>query len=182
MKKILFSVFAISLLPSLAQATSIDEVSMTQPSCYAREYSEPHMQARSMQTVKKMAVKFSKNEYDTESSMGMEITAFLKKQRVRITPNGEKKTQTVYKPYSNSMFCQKNKNQLHCSIECDGGSADIYWEMRTKNNEITLVNNGFVLYGGCGSDIDENDMIWLKPTKGGDDVFKLYALPAEQCR
>lgn len=166
MNKMMF--LAIALFAQNLFAKTPAEVTYGQPQCYGREYSETHMKGAPLQTVKKMDVKFYKYN-ETEEGILLDISTEIKK-------DGS------YKPYSTSMFCTKeSKTSLRCGIECDGGSAVISWNVKTVGSEILLTNNGFVMYGGCGEDVEEDDMIWLDNLKGGDDVFKLYALPAQYC-
>ncbi len=167
MNKILF--LGLLVLAQAVFAKTPAEVTYGEPQCYGREYTNAHMQKTPLQTVKKMDVKFYKYN-QTEEGILLDVTAQIKKD-------------DVYKQYSTSMYCtSESATSLRCGIECDGGSATITWDVKTVGNEILLKNNGFVMYGGCGEDVSEEDMIWLEDLKGGDDVFKLYALPAEYCQ
>ncbi len=172
---------ALLLLPTFSgYAASIDEVTESQPACYEREYSEQHMQSHPAQTVKKLRLKFYKNEYYSEDSLGLDVKALIKRTVEKTNFLGKKVKRVVYRPFANSMFCQVQGERLRCGIDCDGGSATIQWDIATKDREILMINKGFVLHGGCGE--EEGETIWLTPTKGGDDVFKLYALPQHQCQ
>lgn len=178
MTPILLSLLA-TLVPTHA---SIDDVRPGNPVCYQREYSDDHMKANALQTVKKMKLRFSQSEYHTPDTLSLDVEAHIKKIKTRTTITGKKVSKVVYRPFSNVMFCQREENQLRCGVECDGGSATIQWDIATKDREILLKNNGFVLHGGCGDELQEGETIWLDPKKGGDDVFRLYAMPKHQCQ
>ena len=54
-------------------------------------------------------------------------------------------------------------------IECDGGSFRL---ARAGANSVLLHNNGFVLVGGCGEEMEEGKEVYFDP--GADDkVFRL---------
>lgn len=174
----------LSLLASLTSLShaSIDDVRPGNPVCFQREYSDDHMKTNSLQTVKKMKLRFSQSDYHAPDTMALDVEAWVKRVKTRTTFTGKKVSKIVYRPFSNVMFCQKEQNHLRCGVECDGGSAIIQWDISTKDREITLKNNGFVLHGGCDSDLAEGETLWLEPKKGGDDIFRLYAVPMHQCR
>lgn len=171
----------ISVLPFIFLSFSVfagplKEVTVDQPICYGREYSESHMQKHPLQTVKQMRLKFYKDEYSSENSALLDIQAQIK----RTITDSEGNSYETYKPYSSGMGCSENGNRLECSIDCDGGSAKVAWNVSRTKDEIIFRNQGFVMVGGCGD--EENDTIWLDPKRGGDDVFRLYALPKEFCQ
>lgn len=159
----------LSLIASLvvsAHATppvpTIINVNPETSACYTREYSVNHMKAHPGQKVQKFNFKFSQSSENTSDFIGLNIKANLL-------------TQKGLKPYSTDMTCTKENNKLNCFIECDGGSAEVTW----NKNEIVFKNKGFVLYGGCGSEVSPEDTVWLTPKKGGDDVFKLTAVACQ---
>ncbi len=178
------SVFALVFLVSTSVfAAPVSSVTVDQPVCFGREYSQAHMNKTPQQTVKKLFVKFKKYSKDDLYYI-MDVNADIKKESVSKNDDGTKDVYVTYKPYRNGMVCDRaTSTSLNCYIECDGGSAAVSWTASEDGKVITLTNNGFQLYGGCGE--DENDMnnwIYLEATKGGDDVFKLYALPQEYCQ
>jgi hypothetical protein len=81
--------------------------------------------------------------------------------------------------FHNALTCNKEgKNGVGCYIECDGGSFDIKRESATT---ALLNNNGFVLIGGCGEEVEEPEQVYFSP--GNDDkVFRLESKPAAVCR
>lgn len=140
------------------------DVTYAQPKCYGREYSKAELKAHPQQTVAQIKAKFMKYSSDPVTpSHGLKIEVRLK---------GEQGLN-----YHGEFSCMSLKGQVHCAIECDGGSVTIaQFDAKTA----TIKNNGFVIHGGC--DGAENEVIkFLKATKGGDDVFKLDALPAAFC-
>ena len=63
-------------------------------------------------------------------------------------------------------------------IECDGGSFRL---ARAGGNSVLLHNNGFVLIGGCGEEVEDGQTMQLSP--GADDkVFRLDSQPVAACR
>ncbi|MBY0315552.1 MAG: hypothetical protein K2Q26_08540 [Bdellovibrionales bacterium] len=161
----------LSLIASLvvsAHATppvpTIINVNPETSACYTREYSVNHMKAHPGQKVQKFDFKFSQDK----DSMGNGEFIALNVKANLLTANG-------LKPYSTGMTCMKEASKLNCFIECDGGSAEVTW----NKNEILFKNKGFVLYGGCGSEVSPEETVWLTPKKGGDDVFKLTAVACQ---
>lgn len=139
--------------------------------CYGREYTEAHMAKHPLQTVKTMKVRIDAPDEELNSGLLMYIDLKLK----RTTTDGF----DFLKPYHSGMFCNQEGNNLFCGIECDGGSAVVSWSVKDNGKTITFRNNGFVVYGGCGEDVEESE--YLEAAKGGDDVFVLYKLPQEYC-
>jgi hypothetical protein len=80
--------------------------------------------------------------------------------------------------FHNSLICNKeNKDGVGCYIECDGGSFNL---KRESANALLLKNNGFVLVGGCGEDVEEGKAVYFNP--GEDDkVFRLDNKPVAAC-
>ena len=48
-------------------------------------------------------------------------------------------------------------------VECDGGSFHL---ARSDANAVMLHNNGFILVGGCGEDVEEGKERALQPGRG----------------
>ena len=195
--KAFISISLILLASSHASANPIKKDGS--PQCYGREYSEAHMQAHPQQTVKSMKAKF----YISEQNKAYENpVAFLDLDlQVKKTVKSEDGDYVTYKPYTSGMVCDsqmklegddlkdfkksygKSAGYIQCYIECDGGSSLIIWDIAKKSkNSITLKNHGFLAWGTCGDDAQEGEEIRIEPTEGGDDIFDLYALPAEYCQ
>lgn len=173
MKSALIALF----FPLAALASPFDSLTKDHPVCFGREYSTAHMAAHPLQTVKLLKLKFYKDEFAGSETSYLDIKAEIKREQTD-KESGEKFT--VFKPYSSGMSCFLKNDRLNCNIDCDGGSAKVAWNVTQKGNEVLFKNEGFVLVGGCGE--DETDTIWLDPKKGGDDVFRLFALPSEFCQ
>jgi len=146
------------------------------PVCFGREYSTAHMNAHPNQTVRQMKVKASKEEWSGQSGLVLTINAEVKRE---VKPR-EGEPYTIFKPYGTVMTCAARADRLQCGIDCDGGSATVTWNVRQTGNELRFVNRGFIMYGGCGDDTD--DYIFLNALKGGDDIFRLFPLPATYCQ
>lgn len=147
-----------------AQTTAdiFKQISFTQPKCYGREYTKKDLAAHPKQTVEQIKAKLMKYSADTTiDSNGLQIEVRLK---------GEKGAN-----YHAEFSCFDNDGKTLCAIDCDGGSVTIGTFDATQ---MTLNSNGFIVRGGCG---EEGKTKFLKALKGGDDIFKLQALPASYC-
>lgn len=171
-------------LSSNAFAATVDSVTVDQPVCFGREYSEKHMAKAPLQTVKKMSVKIRKFPEADGGSLVMDVSALIKKDITEKNEDGTTYTYSTYKPYVSALGCSKTSSTtLECYIDCDGGSAALTWDVKTAGQKVTLINNGFTLYGGCGEDeADMDNWLFLESVKGGDDVFELYSLPTQYCQ
>ncbi len=149
-------------------APKIDDVfkgvTFTQPKCFGREYSRQELKARPLQTVEQIKLKLMKYAADpVTESRGLKIEVRLAKEEGM--------------NYHAEFSCQNYKGEMLCGIDCDGGHVDI---AAFNGTSMTLINDGFMIQGGCG---DEGTAVtkFLKAVKGGDDVFKLQALPQSYC-
>jgi len=81
--------------------------------------------------------------------------------------------------FHNHLVCDKETRAgMNCMVECDGGSFRL---ARTGGNAVLLHNNGFVLLGGCGEEVEDGARVHLSP--GADDkVFRLDSQPVAACR
>lgn len=148
-----------------------------QPVCYAATYSKDHMKKHPLQTVKSMKFKFSKDEYSSEDSTILNITADVK---VQLMSAENEKPVFVYAPYQQSMSCQTSGDTLFCGVECDGGSGVVSWTAKGSGDQITFKNNGFVMYGGCGELVPKE--VYIENKKGGDDIFNLERQSDKTCQ
>src|SRR5439155_4998030 len=81
--------------------------------------------------------------------------------------------------FFNSLTCNReDRNGVHCFIDCDGGSFTL---KRESANTALLNNEGFVLIGGCGSDVEEGKEVYFSPGKD-DKVFRLERKSVEAWR
>jgi len=148
----------VMFLSFAAQADPLNTLSKDHALCFEHAYSKTELNARPQQTVQTLNLKFTVEENNSPNSPQLTIGAQIKR------PGGKTGK------YSAQMLCEAKSEQIRCAIECDGGSATVTWNLKENTREINLNNNGFYLHGGCG---DENELIWLKPTVQGDDVFHL---------
>jgi hypothetical protein len=80
--------------------------------------------------------------------------------------------------FHNWLTCGKeSKDGVRCYIECDGGSFEL---KRESTGTALLTNNGFVLIGGCGEDVEASQEVHFSPGKD-DKVFRLDGKPAPVC-
>src|SRR5262245_45343064 len=80
--------------------------------------------------------------------------------------------------FHNWLTCGKeSKDGMRCHIACDGGSFEL---KRESAGTALLTNNGFVLIGGCGEDVEASQEIYFSPGKD-DKVFRLEAKAAPVC-
>jgi len=81
--------------------------------------------------------------------------------------------------FHNTLICSKEGHDgVVCAVECDGGSFRL---RRESANTALLTNNGFVLIGGCGEEVEDAKTIHFDP--GSDDkVFRLESKPIAVCR
>lgn len=146
-----------------ASANTFTDIKVNEPLCFQQEYSAEHLIKHSRQTVKSMKIKVYRGTEEGDSeNLYMAVQAELKV-----------KNSKEPKSYKTGMLCSpdEKRNGLNCSVECDGGQARLR-ASTTSGDQVRFINDGFVLFGGCDGDGDE-ETIRLKPTKGGDDQFLL---------
>ncbi|MDX9730204.1 MAG: hypothetical protein RBT63_00400 [Bdellovibrionales bacterium] len=158
---------------NLATLFSKAKASETQSVCYAREYSESHLEAKPLQRVKKMSLKLNRIVNDEQVYYAAEVDLKLK----TVVTDADGETYIVYKSHSNAFSCLQDGQ---CYIDCDGGRAKVATLSRDRDS-LTFVNEGFVVHGGCGGSGVESERVFLDAVKSGDDVFKLYRLRSEAC-
>ncbi len=161
-------VFAALALASVAQAGApklgdvFKGVTYAQPKCFGREYSRAELKAHPKQTVEQIKAKLIKYSADTSMpSAGLKIEVRLK---------GEEGVN-----YHAEFSCMDYQGKAFCGIECDGGSVTI---AEFDGQKMTLNSEGFNIHGGCG---EEGVTKFLEAIKGGDDIFKMQALPQSYC-
>lgn len=134
-----------------------------QPVCYGREYPKAHLEKKSAQKVEQIKIKLWTRS-DSEGGY-MNVEARLKNQ------------QGIN--FHNEFVCQDENGKAYCYIECDGGKVKI---AEASKEKFVIVNEGFVLRGGCGDEESTDEkIVMLESAPNGDDVFQLYPLPAAYC-
>jgi hypothetical protein len=150
--------------------------------CFGRVYDAAHLKAHPKQKVTSLHVLRSLEERReaenwTPDARAEAIRSFREEGQASVTAfvNFRDKKSTFY----NSLTCDKETREgVMCMIECDGGSFRL---ARSGANSVTLHNNGFVLIGGCGEEIEEGQQRHFSP--GADDkVFRLDSRPIAACR
>jgi hypothetical protein len=160
---------------SEAAAPKMKEIfkGVTYAQCYGREYTRAELKSHPLQTVEQIKAKLLKYSADPlANSNGLKI-------EVRLA-NEEGVN------YHAEFSCMETNGKTLCAIDCDGGSVTI-GEFDAKT--MTLKSNGFIIKGGCdGGDTSGDESgdgleksKFLKALKGGDDVFKMKALPPSYC-
>lgn len=174
MKCLMFVITVLLIGFKSVYASPMTKIKADGAACYGREYSKDHLAKNPLQKTKLIRVKMFETE-DGNKIMDVDLT--LKKDVV--LEDGS--VYETYKDYKSALYCHTvTGNKIECSIDCDGGSASASWTGKKNDDTLTFVNNGFVIYAGCGEDDVENTE-WFNNTAKGDDIFKLYALPKEFC-
>jgi hypothetical protein len=149
-----------------AMANPLDSLSKDKPVCFGHHYTATEIQSRPKQTVRELKLQFHVDEYSTAQTPLLHISANLKKSNGKIGR------------YRNDMLCTADSEGVQCSVECDGGSAEIKWAREITDGSVEFVNKGFVLYGGCDEE-DETKTVFLTPTANGNDMFNLEPMECD---
>ena len=178
----------VALLSPLAWSTPT--VTETRPpmftadrdACFGRVYDAAHLKAHPKQKVSSIHVLRSleqrrEAENWTPDARAESIRNFREDGQASVTAfvNFRDRKGTFH----NALTCdQETREGVRCMIECDGGSFRL---TRSGANSVLLHNNGFVLVGGCGEEIEEGQERHFDP--GADDkVFRLDNRPVAACR
>lgn len=153
--------FALSS-PALSLEAVFNKVQDESALCYGREYSAKHLSENPTQKLQKIRAKFIKLKFDDGGVAPL--------MNLEVTLKGEAHQ---YKQYKAQFWCS---NSGVCSIDCDGGSAEI---SLNANGDLIVKNQGFSLQGECGE--GEDNFVFLEAIKGGDDIFSLSPLPQSYC-
>jgi hypothetical protein len=150
--------------------------------CFGRVYDAAHLKAHPKQKVSSIHVLRSlelrrEAENWTPDARAESIRSFREDGQASVTAfvNFRDRKGTFH----NALTCdQETREGVRCMIECDGGSFRL---ARSGANSVLLHNNGFVLVGGCGEEIEEGQERHFDP--GADDkVFRLDNRPVAACR
>jgi hypothetical protein len=157
-----------------AFASPIDKIE-TQASCYKTAPRSATELKSDSPAVHSLSLKLYASPYSTE-----ELMILLDIHVELALPAKKRKGQTHYRNYSDTMVCENVINgkspvsSLNCYVDCGEGHALISWKTtKADDGSITFENKGFLLYGGCGEDVDESDVIWLDPKVKGNHSFIL---------
>jgi hypothetical protein len=168
-------------LPAAAQARA-PLFTADQEACFGRVYDPPHLARHPDQKVTSIHIFRSLSERpEAENWQQNQRDEAIKRYR----ESGETSVQAFVTfrdrggYFHNALTCNKEtRNGVGCYIECDGGSFDIKRESPTT---ALLNNKGFVLIGGCGEEVEDDERIYFSPGKD-DKVFRLESKPAAVCR
>jgi hypothetical protein len=173
-----------TLLPALPAAAQPRTTLFTadQEACFGRVYDQSHLAGHPEQKVTSIHIFRSLSERpEAENWRPNQREEIIK----RFRESGETNVQAFVTfrdrrgYFHNALTCNKEtKNGVGCYIECDGGSFDLKRESPTT---ALLHNNGFVLIGGCGEEVEESQTVYFSPGKD-DKVFRLESKPAGVCR
>jgi hypothetical protein len=167
--------------PALAQART-PLFTADQEACFGRVYDRAHLASHPNQKVTSLHIFRSLDDRP-------EAESWQKDQREqaikRFHETGETGVQAFVTfrdrqgYFHNWLQCAKEgKDGTHCYIECDGGSFDL---KRESTRTALLTNQGFVLVGGCGEDVEASESMHFSPGKD-DKVFRLETKPPAVCR
>lgn len=161
------------------QAQAQTSLAANQPACYGRVYDQAHLSKHPRQKVTSLYVWRSvedrkeaenytaRKAEDQPEGFGVDAYVTFRDRRGN---------------FQNSLWCggpgDDSKGKNRCSIDCDGGSFVLEQD---NANSMLLRNNGFVLIGGCGDDVEESKTVYFDP--GADDkVFRLERKDPSVCR
>jgi hypothetical protein len=182
-------ILAVSTLVSLAvwptptiTETRAPVFTADRDACYGRVYDAAHLKSHPKQKVTSIHVLRSlerrrEAENWTPDARAESIRSFREEGQTSVTAfvNFRDRNGTFH----NSLTCDKEtRDGVRCMVECDGGSFRV---ARSNANAVLLHNNGFILIGGCGEDVDEGKEVHFSP--GEDDkIFRLDNRPVAACR
>jgi hypothetical protein len=150
--------------------------------CFGRVYDRAHLASHPQQKVTSVHILRSLGERPEAENWRPDqreqiINTFREDGRTNVSAfvNFRDRKATFY----NTLGCEKEgKDGAFCAIDCDGGSFRL---TRESVNAVLLNNNGFVLIGGCGDDVEEGKEVFFSPGKD-DKVFRLENKPIAACR
>jgi hypothetical protein len=151
--------------------------------CFGRVYDKAHLAAHPQQKVTSIHVFRSledrKEAENWTPARRQERIDWLKNEHPSVGVDAYVTFRDRKGYFYNSLSCSDSSDDgVMCGIDCDGGS----FVLKPGNaGSIMLQNNGFVLIGGCGEDIDSADQVHFTPGKD-DKVFRLDKKPIDACR
>lgn len=150
--------------------------------CFGRVYDKAHLAAHPQQKVTSIHVFRSLDDRKeaenwTPGRRQEQIELFKSDKTVGVDAYVTFRDRKGY--FYNSLSCHDSSDEgVMCGIDCDGGS----FVLKPGNaGSIMLQNNGFVLIGGCGEEIEQAAQVYFQPGKD-DKVFRLDKKPVDACR
>jgi hypothetical protein len=169
---------------SLAHAKDLTKMfEAEKEACFGRVYDQAHLKAHPQQKVTSIHVFRSlddrKEAENWTPARRQERIDMLKSENPSVGVDAYVTFRDRKGYFYNSLSCSDSSDEgVMCGIDCDGGS----FVLKPGNaGSIMLQNNGFVLIGGCGEDIEQADQVYFTPGKD-DKVFRLDKKPADVCR
>jgi len=166
--------------PSQAQSSN-SIFTADQEACFGRVYDRAHLATHPQQKATGFHIyrwlgrrQQAENWYPGERDEGIRLFREDGRLNVEAYVAFRDRRGTFY----NGLSCTADsKGVLQCAVDCDGGSFTL---KRENANAVLLNNNGFVVVGGCGEEIEKEKEIYFKP--GLDDkVFRLETKPLAAC-
>jgi hypothetical protein len=176
------SLLLTSLVASAAAQTREPLLTADQEACFGRVYDRQHLTSHPSQKVTGIHIFRPLGERpEAENRQATRRDDAIKQFR----ENGEAEVQALVtfrdrKGYFyNWLTCGKeSKEGMSCHIACDGGSFRLE---REAAGTALLTNNGFVLVGGCGEDVEATQEVHFSPGKD-DKTFRLEQKAVAVCR
>lgn len=146
-----------------AVLATLGSAGLADQSCFSRSYSKAHLAANPKQTVETLSIRFEGPAHDGPST-------------------GEWGDVTVYfkadpRKYIQTLYCSTYAGVRHCGVECDGGTAALYW---TNADTLLVKTSGFVVSGGCDG---AGEITWMvKDTSADTTTFRLNRAAMTACR
>jgi hypothetical protein len=176
------TLFLAAALPGPAVAQRNPLFTADQEACFGRVYDRAHMASHPNQKVTSLHILRTLGERkEAENwqpdSRAEEIKRFRESGESGVSAFVTFRDRKGY--FYNFLSCGKEgRDGVRCYIECDGGSFAL---KRESASAALLTNNGFVLVGGCGDDVEEGKEVYFEPGKD-DKVFRLDAKAPAVCR
>jgi hypothetical protein len=174
-------VWTSSTTPAGAQAPA-PLFTADQEACFGRVYDRSHLASHPNQKVTSLHIFRSLGERpEAESWQANQRDDAIK--QFRETGRADVQAFVTFRDrkgyFHNWLTCPKAaKDGMRCFIECDGGSFSL---KRDGASTALLSNDGFVIIGGCGEDVEASEEVYFSPGKD-DKLFRLEAKSAAVCR
>src|SRR5262249_27797777 len=168
-------------LPAAAQ-TREPLLIADQEACFGRVYDRQHLASRPSQKVTSLHILRPLGERpEAENWQATRRDEAIK--QFRETGEAEVQAFVAFRDrkgyFYNWLTCAKeSSNGMTCFISCDGGSFEL---KRESGGTALLTNNGFVLVGGCGGDVEATGEVLFSPGRT-DKAFRLEQKPVAACR
>jgi hypothetical protein len=123
-----------------ASASAADDIGLDLPACYERVYDARHLAANPGQHVQSMRIRFYRHP-DADTVSALMNLQFRQGSRRYREPAGA--------TYVASFICMRERGQIMCGVECDGGQVSLRFTGRTPADMLLDASQGFVMTGAC---------------------------------